>query len=201
MSELLEDFKQYLPKYLSPAATKKLFAELEQFPRNMDERLYTTRLRGEATVFQGDGLDALPVTNLPDETVGRAKVMVLSNTCDMDAANPRWMPARIIYCPVISLHAYERLLARTGSGISSSHFDDIRAQRVSNMFYLPKTRGTGEEAIALLDRVNNCDLKILTPAEVPDRRLFTLSDYGFYLFLYKLSIHFTRIREGVPRTS
>jgi hypothetical protein len=39
MSELLEDFKQYLPKYLSPAATKKLFAELEQFPRNPFTRI------------------------------------------------------------------------------------------------------------------------------------------------------------------
>ena len=29
--------------------------------------------------------------------------------------------------------------------------------------------------------------------------LFRLSDFGFYLFLFKLSIHFTRMLEGVER--
>lgn len=83
MSEWLEDFKQYLPKYLSAAATENLLAELKQFPGNIDQRIYTSRLQGEPTVFQGDGLAALPITNLPDERVGKAKVMVLSNTCDI----------------------------------------------------------------------------------------------------------------------
>ncbi len=27
-----------------------------------------------------------------------------------------------------------------------------------------------------------------------------MSDYGYYLFLFKLFVHFTRIREGVSRT-
>jgi len=35
--------------------------------------------------------------------------------------------------------------------------------------------------------------------ELLRNRLFTLSDYGFYLFLFKLSLHLTRIREGVSR--
>ena len=200
MSEWLEDFKQYLPKYLSAAATENLFAELKQFPRNIDQRIYTSRLKGELTVFQGDGLVNLPVTNLPDERVGKAKVMVLSNTCDIASDNSRWLPARIVYCPLISLGNYERMIVRSGKTVPPSLFDEIRAQKVTSMFFLPKNDATGEDGIAMLDRANNCDLRVLNPADVPGQRLFTLSDYGFYLFLYKLSLHLTRIREGVPRS-
>ena len=32
-------------------------------------------------------------------------------------------------------------------------------------------------------------------------RIFTLSDYGAYLFLLKLSIHFTRVQDKVERKS
>lgn len=68
------------------------------------------------------------------------------------------------------------------------------------MFYLPNISGLGEEAIALLDRITNCDLQKLDLDRLMESRLFTLSDYGFYIFLFKLSIHLTRIREGVSRS-
>jgi len=69
MNEWVEDFKTYLPKYLSTAAQEDLFAELGQFPTNIDKRLYTTRLRDEANIFQGDGLVGLWVTDLPNERI------------------------------------------------------------------------------------------------------------------------------------
>jgi hypothetical protein len=31
--------------------------------------------------------------------------------------------------------------------------------------------------------------------------LFTLSNFGFYLYLLKLSIHFTRIQEKIDRST
>lgn len=70
---------------------------------------------------------------------------------------------------------------------------------------MPSTRNgnkskLGGEAVALLDRVNNCDAQSLNLNELTRTRLFTLGDYGFYLFLLKISIHLTRIREGVARS-
>lgn len=200
MTEWLEDFKQYLPKYLSVPATESLFAELKQFPPNINQRLYTSRLREEQTVFQGDGLIGLPVVHLPHERVDKARVMVISNTCDLAPENVRWLPARIVYCPIISLNRYEQMITLSSTPVPSSHFTDIRSQKVTSMFFLPKNEATGEDAIAMLDRANNCDLRILNPGDVPGQRLFTLSDFGFYLFLFKLSLHFTRIREGVARS-
>ena len=47
--------------------------------------------------------------------------------------------------------------------------------------------------------MNNCDLQSLDVVELTQNRLFTLSDYGFYVFLFKISIHLTRIRENIQR--
>src|SRR5262245_12545206 len=89
MADWFEEFRTYLPKYLSAAAQERLFKELEQFPANIDSRLYTARLKDERTVFQGDGLARVWVSNLPDPTVREARVMVLSNTCDTAPENER----------------------------------------------------------------------------------------------------------------
>lgn len=199
-AELLEDFKQYLPKYLSPSGTENLFAELKQFPANIDQRLYTSLLKAEPTIYQGDGLANLPIVNLPDDKIGKAKAMVLSNTCDISPDNPRFLPARMIYCPIISFERYKAMLAASQATVSEHHLNDVRTQKVSSMFFLPRNDSLGEDAIVLLDRANNCDINQVSSQEIQSRRLFTLSDYGFYLLIFKLSIHFTRIREAVRRT-
>ncbi len=199
MAEWFEEFRTYLPKYLAAEATADLFDELKQFPANIDGRLYTAKLEGEPRVYQGDGLARVWVSNLPDPTVREARVMVLSNTCDVTAENRCWLGPRLMYCPIISLPRYEAMLREVGQAVPAQHLDDVRRQRVTSMFYLPSNGRLGEEGIALLDRTNNCDLQKLDVDELTHSRLFTLSDYGFYMFLFKLSIHLTRIREGVQR--
>jgi hypothetical protein len=203
MTDWFEDFKTYLPKYLSLEAQTSLYSELSQFPSNIDSRLYTLRLREEKTLFQGDGLASLWVADLPSQRIDKARVMVLSNTCDIAQDNKRLLGPRLLYCPVISLSKYENLL-RAQQNLPATfnpadHFDAIRKQHNSSLFYLPKNDKLGEEAIALLDRINNCDAQAVALDELLRNRLFTLSDYGFYLFLFKLSLHLTRIREGVAR--
>lgn len=125
--------------------------------------------------------------------------MVISNSCDVAAENKRLLGPRLIYCPIISFPKYEKVVRDAGKIPPDEHLEHIRRQRVTSMFYLPKNGGLGEEGIALLDRVNNCDLQKLDITELTGRRLFTLSDYGFYVFLFKVSIHLTRIREAVAR--
>jgi hypothetical protein len=199
MADWFEEFQTYLPKYLSAEAQARLFKEWGQFPANIDSRLYTTKLKDERTVFQGDGLARVWVSNLPDPSVREARVMVLSNTCDTAPENERLVGPRLIYCPIISLPKWEEGLRQQDRIPPAEHLSDIRAQKVSTMFYLPRNNALGDEAIALLDRINNCDLQKLNLDELTGTRLFTLSDYGFYMFLFKLSIHLTRIREGVLR--
>jgi len=203
MSQWFEDFKTYLPKYLSAEGQANLFAELSEFPNNIDRRLYTLRLLNEINVFQGDGLASLWVADLPNERIGRTRVMVLSNTCDIAPDNKRLLGSRILYCPIISFLKYQNLLnSQAGLPVDfnpTDHLEGIRKQRNSSMFYLPKNEKLGEEGIAMLDRINNCDAQAVDVSELIKTRLFTLSDYGFYLFLFKLSLHLTRIREGIAR--
>ena len=45
------------------------------------------------------------------------------------------------------------------------------------------------EGIALLDHLQNCPVEMLEFDELIRGRLFTLRDYGFYVFIFKLSIH------------
>ena len=157
-------------------------------------------------LFQGDGLTSLWVADLPSQKIAQARVMVVSNSCDMAPQNKQLLGPRILYCPIISLAKYEGLIKSLRhpdvpkAFQPSVHLDTIRKQRISTMFYLPKSNRMGEEAIALLDRINNCDAQKIEMKELIDGRLFTLSDYGFYLFLFKLSIHLTRIREAVTRS-
>jgi hypothetical protein len=70
MSQWFEDLKTYLPKYLSAEGQANLFAELSQFPNNIDRRLYTLRLLNEMNVFQGDGLARSPTQSGQMRTAG-----------------------------------------------------------------------------------------------------------------------------------
>jgi hypothetical protein len=200
MADQFEDFRVFLPKYLSESAQQDLFAELSQFPSNVNRSLYTDRLRAERTIFQGDGLRELPVTNLPDTRIQNARrVMVISNSCDVNLLNRRLVGPRLLYCPIITLANYESVVASGGANIPANHVDDVKRQRISSLFYLPQY-GHLVESVALLDRIVNYDLSALSMDDVATSRVFTLSDYGFYLFVFKLSVHLTRIRENIGRT-
>ncbi len=196
-----DELKKYLPKYLSQEATEKLFQDLKDFPENIHGRLYGDVLENENDVFQGDGIVDLPVVNLPDEIVRNGKVMILSNTCDISLDNRRILFPRIVYCPILRLSKFiDTLRKRDIPDERISQFVQvIKKQEVSSIFYLPSGAKLEEEYIAILENINNCDVKVVPKDEVGERRLFSLSNYGFYLFLFKLSIHFTRIREAVER--
>jgi len=56
-----------------------------------------------------------------------------------------------------------------------------------------------DDSIVFLDRVNNYPLGEMSVEDVKRKKLFVLSNYGLYIFLIKLSIHFTRIQENGDR--
>ncbi len=71
----------------------------------------------------------------------------------------------------------------------------MRAQEVTNVFYLPAGGPFEEEHIVLLDNVHSMPFAAHDEGE----KLFTLSMAGFYLFAFKLSVHFCRLQENVDR--
>lgn len=203
-----EEVRKYLPQYLSSTAQQELFKELNQFPDNIDQRIYTTQLANRENLFQGDGVQNLLYINFPDTVIKKVPSLILSNTCDIDPINKRFMPMRIVYAPIFNLGKYERSLIKnhvdTGKKpIQSinSHVVEIRKQHISHIFYLPKGGKLENDSIVFFDRLNNCPLESIESQPIQEQRIFTLSDYGFYLFLFKLSVHFTRIRDGVSRST
>lgn len=192
---------QYLPCYLSEKSKSDLLKNLDDFPNDIDSRMYTTLLEDKEIIYQGDGLKDFPVIRLPDDKIRNSNVMVLSNTCDLSLENSHFTPKRMCYAPLISLSKYISLLKhKLGKDETSilNHIKDIKRQYISNMYFLPKNSGIKEDSIVFLDTIVNHD-NLVDGKLIPSRRLFTLSDYGFYLFVFKLSIHFTRLQEGVDR--
>lgn len=203
-----EQVKMYLPQYLSSVDQKTLFKEIKSFPNNIDKRMYTLKLMQDNSFYQGDGIDDLLVVDLKSRTFLKAPSIILSNTCDVDPLNKRLFSTRILYAPILNLNKYENALINnlvlTGLETSeriNAHISDVKKQFVTNIFYLPYTQGLGNESIVFLDAIINCPLDELSLDNISTNRLFSLSDYGFYMLLIKLSIHFTRVREGVSRGS
>lgn len=202
-----EEIKKYLPQYLSDTAVAKLFSELKIFPENIDQRMYSSFLSDSPMVYQGDGFSGLLHCELPNLRAENLDGLILSNTCDIAQENERFMASRLVHSPILKLDKYYQLLIRrfvdTGKKdleVIEQHIESIRKQQISNIFYLPKGGSLSEDSIILYDRVSSLPANFIPEQEITSRRIFVLSDYGFYLFLVKLAIHFTRIKEGVIRT-
>jgi hypothetical protein len=196
----LEKFEKHLPQYLSYDARARLFDSLNQFPDNIDYRLYTQFLENENTVFQGDGIEDVLFVLLPSKDYQVTNVIILSNSCDINPENKRYLELNVTYSPIINLKKYIDLLENNGVDKEkiANHISQIKRQEISNIFYLPENANI-DESIVFFDRINSSDTKSIYEKNLKYSRLFTLSDYGFYLFLYKIAIHFTRIWESVER--
>jgi len=201
-----EEIKKYLPQYLSSQEKHKLFEDLKKFPHNIDKKMYSESLLKKPLIYQGDGIDGLLVSNLPALENRFAPVCVLSNSCDIDEANKRFFRSRIVYCPIFKLSKYRAALIKeyvdTGKHPVESiedHIETIKKQFVTQIFYLPREGKLAEDSIVFLDRPINFPLENIDVEGISEKKIFVLSNYGFYIFLIKLSIHFTRIQEGVNR--
>lgn len=198
---IIEDaIRLFLPKYLSESEQEKLQKEIRGFPNNIDSRFYTDYLKDQLIIFQGDGIKGLKISNLPSENFLSAKCIITSNTCDIDSSNERFFESRLTYCPILSYKKYIKNLENKNISPNklSNHTSAIKKQMISQILYLP-ANGSLEESIVFLDRTNNCNLTQINSEYVIENRMFTLSNYGFYMFLLKLSISFTRIRENINR--
>lgn len=196
-----DEIKQYLPKYLSPEATESLFEDLKAFTDKPHDRLYSGVLGSDEQVLQGDGLSYMPISNLPESIIGAGPVIVLSNTCEIDSNNVRALTARITYCPIVKLSKFVETLEKKSveKAIIDDTVDSIKRQRTLSIIFLPKAGLLLEDYIALLDRPNNCGIEAVPSVKDSPDRLFSLSNFGWYLFLFKISLHFTRIQEAIHR--
>lgn len=199
----VSDLKIYLPKYLSEESETALVNSIRDFPNISSGSYYSTGLEDQKVIFQGDGISKLLLVNLPSTETKERNCIVLSNTCDLDLANQRYFSSQIVYAPIMPMETYREMLKKRGKNDQQidNHLRVIRHQEITQIFYLPELTDIIPESIVFLDRVYNIANKYINRNELPERRLFTLSDFGAYLFIFKLSLHFTRIYDKVDRGS
>ena len=192
-----ENLSKFFPYYLTDERKKGLLQALKQLP---SQRSYYARL-SDPEPLQGDGWVGLQIFRFEDGFRDRVKGIVITNSCDLAADNSRLVPTQLTFAPLVPLARYLSMLERNGVSPDriKQHAIDIRAQFINSLFYLPAGQDLAEEHIALLLDLHTIPL----PAFVEDSgksRMFSLSDIGFYLFVFKLSIHFCRLHENIDRS-
>lgn len=196
-NELAQQVQLFLPKYLSPAQKDQLWSELSSFPNTMPYYLHKEDLRQQ--LLQGDGWKGFVVLDFHTGNHKKVAGAILSNTCDISPDNQRDLSVNVLFSPLIELDKFVSLLRSKGKTDTSTNslVSDIRRQRLTSVFYFPAQAGL-KEHIILLDNIHIHPLEDFLGQD--DREpIFKLSQSAFYLFLIKLSIHFTRFQEGVVR--
>jgi len=196
-SDVFEQIKLFLPKYLTPEQTKELYAELAAFPNFRQFYLFSSMHADE--LLQGDGWAGLVAINFYSRETKTVNGLVLSNSCDVSSENARKFPVNLLFAPIISLSRFVERLQLTGqtSQQIENQLSAIRSQKMTSVFYLPRAEGVIEESMVLLDDIHAEPLEYFQNNYKSP--LFTLSQHAFYIFIIKLSVHFCRFQEGVQR--
>jgi len=191
-----------IPYYLTAdPARKVLLKDLDALSKGATAGYFISPIsdRFQADLLQGDGWRGLQVYHFASGTIKPVRGIVLSNSCDVAPENARALPPKIIFAPIVKL---SNIRARfDAAGLKNEQIEaklkSIRSQSVTSMFYLPAENPLDEEHVALLDDLHSVPMEIHRTSSC---KLFTLSMAGFYLFVFKLSIHFCRLHEGIDRT-
>lgn len=190
-----DEIKAHIPYYLTQKQKNGLTRAFNDFNKEKEVDFYINQYPKEK--LQGDGWGKLEILSFADGKRLKIKGMILSNTCDISPENSRSFPAKITFVPLIKLSKYIERLAL--SGVSKQQIADkvkvIKKQKVTSIFYLPSSKEIKDEYIAILDDVHTIPFSATSDSE----KIFTLSMFGFYLFVFKLSIHFCRLHEEVSR--
>lgn len=195
-ADILNDVRLFLPKYLSPERQDALWKDLRSFPSN--QNIYVTR-KIDADLLQADGWRGFVAINFDTKEAKTVSGLVLSNSCDVDPANRRPLIPNITFVPLLDFGKYLQLLK--DSGLTAEQLksveDTTRRQEVTSLLFLPAVAGVIPESVAPFGDIRSQPLDNFIASG--RSLLFRMSDFGFYLFLFKLSIHFTRMMEAIER--
>jgi hypothetical protein len=190
-----------LPRYLSDEKIDYLLKGLEDYP-NMSN-IYANS--PPDYWMQGDIFKDIDYPYYVDGKyeIAKTDAMLISNTCDVSLDNMRdFYTSQLAFVPVANLQSYENgLLTKFSRERVKSHIDAIRKQGITSFFYIPPKSTHDQEKFARFDMVFSIYLKNMkiTKEQLLSNRVLSFSNNGFYILLYKISRHFTRIFEAIDR--
>lgn len=199
-----DSLRQQIPYYLTAEDRHVLVEELKAITQGgtVDYFLSSYRDTFKSTMLQGDGWRGFQLFKFDTGERRSVQALVMSNTCDVHSNNQRDIPARVIFAPLVKLAAFDAVLRR--NGVDPRRVEEklasIRAQKTTNMFFLPAGGPLAQDHVVRLDDAHS--MPVAAHAAAKDReKLFTLSNTGFYMLVLKLSVHFCRLQENVNRNA
>lgn len=188
---------RYLPDGLSERGLAQLYEQLSRLDQNFP---FYSEIPFDF-ILQGDLLAGVNhYAFSPDGSVQQAtaRVMLLSNTCDMSSDNVRHDDVMVSVAPVMKVSRWVDL--QRSRGIQESQIEHranaAKRQRLTSIVYLPAA-GDLEESFVLLDKIQSIPIALLPNWQ--HARYAVLSQAGQWTLVTKLSIHFSRQLEGVAR--
>lgn len=196
-----EALQKQLPYYLTAAPEQKaLVIELTALINGAQTGYFISKLFDPHIdeMLQGDGWRGFQVFSFASGSRNFVRGIVLSNSCDVSPDNERTLPPKVAFVPIIKLSAIRARLEQRGLNPTQieSRILAIRSQSITSIFYLPAEGPLEVEYVALLDDLHSMPVDA---HHLAAEKLFTLSMAGFYLFVFKLSVHFCRLQENVDR--
>jgi hypothetical protein len=205
-----QQFEELLPSYLHNVEKGRIYDSLAQFHSGNNvinyDRFYS--LTKEPYLMQADVLNSVKgiLWNEHSQAFdnGFMPAMILSNSCDMNLDNIRNMNEKnVLFAPLFTLSAYiNDRRTRGGSEDVIRNFESIlRRQEYTNLFYLPPNPVNKDEYIVQFDQISWLPISEIREIieHVDEARFISLSNWGFYLFLVKLSLHMCRTPEEIER--
>lgn len=195
-----EQLRNQIPFYLTAEpAQKELVQNLDALNRGATTGYYIPSVRepDADSMLQGDGWRGFQLFSFDSGEKRSVRGIVLSNSCDISKDNERAIAPKIVFAPIIQLSAIEARLRERGLADDSiaGRIAAIKSQSITSIFFLPAGGTLEHDYVALLDDLHSMPVA----AHAESEKLFTLSMAGFYLFTFKLSVHFCRLHEMVDR--
>jgi len=204
-----------LPGYLTKEEKGRLRFALEQFSKGKSgEKLeidYSDFFLNNQPQFllQGDLVHSVPFPfwnersqNFEtDQTLG----ILISNSCDVAQENTRLSAKHAVFAPIIPVFEYAKDLIEQGENAQKvdSIIVQLKQQIFTNLIYVPHPDNTKEGFLAFLDKAFHVAPSVVKKLcdNLESERYITLSNFGSYLFIVKLSFHFCRVPEEIERKS
>lgn len=197
----VDAFQRQLPYYLTAGPAQKAFiTELKSLLDGAHKGYFIPEMFDPFNneMLQGDGWRGFQIFSFATASLNETQGIVLSNSCDVSAENHRALPPRVTFAPIVKLSRIRDRFEKFGLRADQiePRLQAIRAQSVTSIFYLPSEGPLFEEHVALLDGIHSMPVEVHRAAS---KKLFTLTMAGFYLLVFKLSVHFCRLQENVDR--
>lgn len=202
------------PSYLTIEDKSRLSEWLKQFKNHSDQTWNSSKIdytnfistNPDQSFLQSDLIKEIRYANLI-EVEGQltfektyTNAIILSNSCDINPENDRnWNVKECVLAPVIKLSEYQNNLIENDYSDYARIIEEIKQQKITNLFYIPDLNSDGY--IAKLDKsfwFSAEELNSYTE-DISENRILSLTLFGYYLFLVKLSYHFCRFPSEKDR--